>query len=283
VSGETVSFVLDDGETVELSTKALSCEPREVDDLTAGSSVRIGVAPLVAGGRIEVCAREPWLRAAYTGTNQRTTGVTFFGTKDDLYIREPVSEAYEESLVHLREIWPAQYADLMVFTNVIVPMVQTGDMHRAFTVSSRQGAMFVDLIDPEAMVENLIHENAHIKLRQIQLLDPLLIDPFNEDKRFTVPWRPDPRPLPGIFEGLWVFAHVAEYRYRRLLSCGTSEEQTKLTKLLGDLEGAQTILSTHAEMTDIGKLFLRQMSEWILALSQQVGGNRVTVGSQSGV
>ena len=41
------------------------------------------------------------------------------------------------------------------------------------------------------MVEMLLHENAHVKLRQIQVLDSLLEDQWDGNMRFAVPWRPD--------------------------------------------------------------------------------------------
>ena len=129
-------------------------------------------APRIAEGRVEVWSRDPWLRVDYTGTNQRTTGVRFFGTREDLYPPDIPVEYYAESLDLLAQTWREQYDDFIRFTHVIVPMLPEPDLHRAFTVSSRQGAVFVDAIDPAEMVDNLIHENAHIKLRQLQLLIP---------------------------------------------------------------------------------------------------------------
>ena len=57
-------------------------------------------------------------------------------------------------------------------------------VHRAFTVSSRQGAIYIGQAPVDTTIEMLIHENAHVKLRQIQALDPLYRTPWTSRREF---------------------------------------------------------------------------------------------------
>ena len=154
---------------------------------------------------------------------------------------------------------------------MLVPADFGSGQTSAFTVSSRQGAIFIGDGSPDELVEMILHENAHVKLRQIQILDTLLADPLNEEVRASVPWRPDPRPMPGIFEGLFVFAHVAEYHRRRANNAHCPASQKRVGRLTRDLEHAASALAKHAVLTPRGQLFLGAMCAWVdeLATSKE--------------
>ena len=113
----------------------------------------------------------------------------------------------------------------------------------------------------------ILHENAHVKLRQIQMLDTLLDDPLDEQVRISVPWRPDPRPMPGIFEGLFVFAHVAEYHKRRAKRIGCEISLKRVGQLTRDLQHAAAALAKHAVLTDRGQEFFKALCSWVDELS----------------
>jgi uncharacterized protein len=115
------------------------------------------------------------------------------------------------------------------------------------------------------------HENAHIKLRQIQVLDPLLQDPWDESVRFNVPWRPDPRPMPGILEGLFVFSHVAEYELREWQRGINNSD--KLPSRLSHLKQALQLVEKNAKLTTAGTWFVAQMQEWIASIGKRFGVN----------
>ena len=138
---------------------------------------------------VEVSNRDPWLRVKLTGTNERTTGTEFSGIDEKLYPELSSVQNIESALALLERVWPAAYEDFAVFTRVIVPISRVpGDItcnagseasassrrFHAYTVSSRQGAIYIGPAPVEPTLEMLIHEYAHVKLRQIQALDPLL-------------------------------------------------------------------------------------------------------------
>ncbi len=191
-----------------------------------------------------------------------------------------------EALSLLKQYWRDEYHDLAEFTRVIVPIDPSGSSlhtsleanghvnnhrtHLAFTVSSRQGAIYIGPAPVDSSIEMLIHENAHVKMRQIQTLDPLLRDPLDEAFKVPVPWRPDPRPLPGILEGLFVFAHVAEFECQRWHADPASLNIASMNKRLKGLCYAVECLEENAKLTDGGIEFLAMMKHWVSDLRCRV-------------
>jgi len=261
-----VSIRAPDGLTVFVPREDI-CGRGAPDANQAEHGYSINVAPRLAHGAVEVFARDPWLRVVLTGTMQRQDGTQFFGVSDDLYLRHPPLERLTAAFELIRREWTAGFADIPLFSRVLVPADFGSGQTSAFTVSSRQGAIFIGDGSPDELVEMILHENAHVKLRQIQILDTLLADPLNEEIRVSVPWRPDPRPMPGIFEGLFVFAHVAEYHQRRARNAHCPASQKRAGKLTRDLEHAASVLAKHAVLTPRGQLFLGAMCAWVEELA----------------
>ncbi|MBV6323429.1 aKG-HExxH-type peptide beta-hydroxylase [Duganella violaceipulchra] len=233
----------------------------------------------LAHGQIQVGSRDEWLRAKLSGTNQRNDGIDFYQVDDELYPTAPPLDTLALALQRLHAHWPEAYADLRQFVQVIVP-IRTPVATRlslpgaseprncAFTVSSRQGAIYVGNAQVDETIEMLLHEFAHVKLRQIQAIDPLLEDPLDESIRVHVPWRADKRPLPGVMEGLFVFMHVAESELRRV-ACGAHALAPVLQRRLQGLRFAASCLKSHARLTAAGQEFLQWMDAWTSSLDRR--------------
>jgi HEXXH motif-containing protein len=89
-------------------------------------------------------------------------------------------------------------------------------MHISFSVAKLAGVIFLSQPTPEMGVpgwfkiaEVLAHEFAHNELNLYQESQPVFRD--NAEQRFYSPWRTDPRPLNGLFHGIYSFWHVAEF------------------------------------------------------------------------
>lgn len=215
----------------------------------------------LASGKVEFSSRDPALRVRFTGTHQRKTGVEFFGSSDELFSRDVRTDAFEEALALLARLWPEAYSEMTEITRVIVPM-HSGDHQRlAFTVSSRQGAIFLDENAPRHLVDNILHENAHVKLRHLQVFDTLLNRFEADEPRFAVPWRKDDRPLPGIFEGAFVFLHEAEWAHR-LICDGHVDQRVTLVSKLDNVARALALVGDHGDLTPIGARFVASLRVW---------------------
>jgi hypothetical protein len=236
------------------------------------------VSPRVLEGQIEVSQRDPWLRVVLSGTNQRTDGAKFFEVDGECYPGNYRLDVFTDAFDMIKTVWPEAYDDFANFTRVIVPFMPHPDRlggtnktaYFAFTVSSRQGAIYIADAPVNSTVEMLIHENAHVKLRQIQVIDPLLQDPLDESVCLTVPWRPDPRPIPGILEGLFVFSHVAEFEFRLWQRVPEKIRFDRLTARMNDLHYAADCLAQKAPFTRQGERFITAMREWVSNLDARL-------------
>lgn len=97
-------------------------------------------------------------------------------------------------------------------------------MHISFSVPKLAGVIFLSQPTPEMGVpgwlklgEVLVHEFGHNELNLYQESQQLFKD--DPEQRFYSPWRPDPRPLNGLFHGIYSFWHVAEF-FRCTLQSG---------------------------------------------------------------
>jgi len=71
--------------------------------------------------------------------------------------------------------------------------------------------------DPVTMAVTLVHEFQHIKLGGLLQLTALLDDEDGKEDLYA-PWRPDPRPLAGLLQGVYAFFGITEFwrRQRRV-------------------------------------------------------------------
>jgi hypothetical protein len=209
-----------------------------------------------------VSSRDEYLRVKYTGTNQRRDGVDFFDIVDDDYENVFHAEKIASCLQLIKKAWPDQFHDLGKYTKVAVPRTSGPNLTIAFTVSSRQGAIFLDDIDSIRMAENIIHENAHVKLRYLQLIDTVLEDFSDDEAKYIVSWRKDPRPLPGILEGVYVFSHVAEFYVHLYQVDAKLIYLSRAQQILDDLSVASDILKNNAKFTLLGRILFDEVTKW---------------------
>lgn len=249
-------FRFDDGMTVEIPLGDLVAETVDPEPSLERDGFCLTLYERLMEGAVQLQRRDEWLRPHWTGTNERSTGTVYFGASPDQYPAHFPVEPFARAAQHIADASPELAADVCSFTPVFVPRSTGPAMRIGFTVSSRQGAMFLDPDEPNLMAENIVHENAHVKLRYMQLVDPILEDFYDADcERFDVPWRPDPRPLPGILEGAYVFSNVLDHRRRSGIDATAND-------LAEDIAGALTILRRHGRFTEPGERFFSELEAW---------------------
>jgi HEXXH motif-containing protein len=94
--------------------------------------------------------------------------------------------------------------------SVIVPLFTPGDADlSSATTPAAFGAIATTLPpDPVIMAEILVHEFQHLVLCALQDMDSLL-KPC--DERVYAPWRPDPRPVGGLLQGIYAHLGIARF------------------------------------------------------------------------
>ncbi|WP_157518384.1 FxsB family cyclophane-forming radical SAM/SPASM peptide maturase [Herbidospora mongoliensis] len=120
---------------------------------------------------------------------------------------------------------------------------------------------------PETLALLIIHEFQHVKLGAVlDLVD--LFDP--EDKQlFYAPWRPDPRPLEGLFQGTYAHIAVVDFWRRRRKVTGALPDHAHFARWRDQTASALETLLTSGALTDLGLRFVRRMKETVTEWSSE--------------
>ncbi len=122
-------------------------------------------------------------------------------------------------------------------------------------------------VDPATLAVSLVHEHQHIALGALLHLIRLTED--DDSSRHHAPWRDDPRPLPGLLQGVYAFIGIARF-FRRRREATTGGDATLATfeyayTRAQTMEAMETVLSTTA-LTDTGRTFVEglrhQVASW---------------------
>ncbi|WP_369034818.1 HEXXH motif domain-containing protein [Streptomyces adonidis] len=114
----------------------------------------------------------------------------------------------------LRADHPGVYAELAAGPHLLVPLTRPGHGNRSGSSAETFGCMALSPpTSATGLAVTLTHELQHNKLAALlHLFD--LFEPGGPE-RFYAPWRPDPRPLPGLFHGAYAHLGVALFWERR--------------------------------------------------------------------
>lgn len=206
----------------------------------------------------------PLLRLQLSRTAQREDGVVF-GAIDTSPESYPDFDPgpFSDAASILAAAWPEEYDDFRETLQVVVPRAAPdGWRARGMTVSSHQGAIWIFVRDVLDLIEHMVHEQSHVKLRYIEESCPILASRQTQE-RFSVGWRKDPRPIVGIYEGVYVHLHVLLAMARcSMHGCLSGDVADRCDARIGALgreirEGAD-LLAKHARFTRSGESFL----EW---------------------
>jgi HEXXH motif-containing protein len=208
----------------------------------------------------------PPLHLELSGTAQRDDGVVFGSLDHSAESYPPFDPGpFAEASSIVAEAWPEEYEDFRQTLQVVVPRAaRRGWRARGMTVSSHQGAIWIFVREVLDLVEHMVHEQSHVKLRYIEEIHPIL-EAEQTEERFPVGWRKDPRPIVGIYEGVYVHSHV-------LLALGAccdrgcfpaetaAECAARVDELRAEIREGLDLLVEHGRFTEAG----RALPEWAL-------------------
>lgn len=113
--------------------------------------------------------------------------------------------------------------------------------------------------DAADLAATLVHEFQHIVLGGILHLTQLYENDPRE--RIYVPWRDDPRPLSGAYQGIYAFFGVTAF-WRRMAQAGGSRRATfEFAYWRGQTWRTLVTLRRDATLTDAGRRFLAGVAE----------------------
>ena len=217
---------------------------------------------------LRVLAEESRLRGSpgVTSSDEAATRGTSYPEGRHQVITEAAS-----ALMHA---WPDEYADWRSTMRVVVPRLPPpGWRIEGFTLSSMQGAAWINPSGMLSAFESLVHEHSHVKLRYLEELVPL-VQPGQEHVRFRVGWRDDPRLLSGILQGTYVHLHCILALMRYLENGIPGQLRRFAIMRLGELKSHATegaaLLRNHARFTASGHGFMRWADESLATAARRI-------------
>ncbi|MFF5406813.1 HEXXH motif-containing putative peptide modification protein [Streptomyces misionensis] len=152
------------------------------------------------------------------------------------------------------------------------PAEPGGVVHSASSGDSFGGLMASMPPDGTELAVTLVHEFRHMKLNAV--LDRLeLHEELDEaaDAAYYAPWRDDPRPLSGLFQGVFAFVGVVEF-WRKLTFVAEGEElrraQFQLLYWSAQTADAFTELQSSPRLTEAGRNFAALMGDTVATWSE---------------
>jgi HEXXH motif-containing protein len=111
---------------------------------------------------------------------------------------------------------PRTAAEITRLIRTVVPLSADGAGIRSLTTRQAFGSIGLTAADDDVQTAlTLAHEVQHAKLAALMDLVPLVTESMSISAGYYVPWRPDPRPLASVLQGLYAHLGVARFWRRR--------------------------------------------------------------------
>lgn len=159
--------------------------------------------------------------------------------------------------------WAPNYADQVRFcVKVLVPLTtDAAGTHRSETSSDAFGAIAAALPSgPDVLAMLLVHESQHLLLDTV-LATHVLYD-AGDNRRFSVAWREDERPIDGVLQGAFAHIALAELWMARYRASGSAPDTARAT---ASEYGAWSRISleqliSHGALSPVGVSFAQSLN-----------------------
>ncbi|MFF7790791.1 aKG-HExxH-type peptide beta-hydroxylase [Streptomyces sp. NPDC007991] len=142
---------------------------------------------------------------------------------------------------------------------------EPGGAPTSLTSSDAYGGIV--LAEPEDALHlalTLVHEVRHIKLHALLDMESLHSEQDSAQELFYAPWRDDPRPFDGLFQGVFAFFGVAGFWHGRCLrSTGDDLRRAQFELAYWRIQAweAFTVVTSSPRLTDTGRQFVAAMAD----------------------
>jgi HEXXH motif-containing protein len=181
---------------------------------------------------------------------------------------EPWPDALRQVWALLEKHHPGVAAEIAAAVSVIVPRSRPSSGVASTTSPDAFGAIAMSVPPtPVTGAETLVHEMQHVKLGA--LLDIVTMT-IPDDKGYYAPWRDDPRPLGGLFQGAYAYLGVTGF-WRRQCGVPTSQPQADVKyarQRVAAALGVETLRSS-GRLTSAGLDFVNGMAHVLSVWKQE--------------
>ena len=173
---------------------------------------------------------------------------------------EPWDAPLQQAWTVLERGHPVVAAEIAAAVSAIVPRSQPPTGAASTTSQEAFGAIAMSLPpDPVSCAETLVHETQHLKLAA--LLDIINLTLPDDGRRYYAPWRDDPRPLGGLFQGTYAYLGVTQFwRRQRQLAGSQRRADAKYARLRAAVALAVETLRSSRRLTSAGLDFVNGMA-----------------------
>lgn len=166
-------------------------------------------------------------------------------------------ETYAKAFEILKVSDPGFFAETDRYLKKIVPLGTDDKAHRSCSYAEAFGCVYMGLVPNEphpelSVLEGLIHEWSHNKANLSRNLARLVLNGREED--YYSPYRPDPRPIEGIFLGAHAFVPTVRV-FLRAFEVGAIQPETRIAKTFSlhlKNRGAVSVLEKHLRLSHEG-------------------------------
>jgi uncharacterized protein len=190
---------------------------------------------------------------------------------------------FAKAVSYLEDTLPEYLPGLRAGLSTLMPMAAPPGGHDVSgTARQAYGAVGLALpSDGPTLALLMIHEFQHVKLGAV--LDTCdFYDPA-DDGLYYAPWRPDPRPLEGLYQGTYAHLAVTEYwRVRRHLVTGPRQEaaEAHFARWRTHTAEAVKVLLESGSLTPLGERFARAMGETVAPWLEELVGRSAVIAAQ---
>ena len=147
----------------------------------------------------------------------------------------------------------------------IVPLGTDDKAHRSASYAEAFGSVYMGLVPREphpefSVLEGLIHEWSHNKANLARNLAPLVLN-GNEEAYYSS-YRPDPRPIEGIFLGVHAFVPTVRV-FLQAFDSGAIDPNARIAKVFSmhlKNESALEVLSKYLRPSEEGAMYLEEIA-----------------------
>lgn len=177
--------------------------------------------------------------------------------------KEKWFEIYGEAFRILRAADTGFFSEIDERLKKIVPLGTDSNAHRSASYAEAFGAIYAGLVPAEphpelSVLEALIHEWSHNKANLARNLVPLVSN--GSSAEYYSSYRPDPRPIEGIFLGFHAFAPTVRV-FLNAFDSGAVAPEKRIMKTFSMHEknrNAAEVLAKYVETTREGERFFRE-------------------------
>jgi HEXXH motif-containing protein len=165
--------------------------------------------------------------------------------------------------------------DLAATLNLLVPLRPVAGSYANASRPDAFGAAWLDVTaPPHRLAAALVHELEHARLTALHDLVPLhTADP---EARHRVPWRPVPRPVHALLQGLYAHAAVVEF-WRAEAATGDDEARREFERYRGNARRALADYTDRGSLTPAGRELVAALEARIGAYAAELTAGQVTV------